>query len=111
MTDKSPTMNLSGIDRRALIVAGVDRKAISARVDLIAHERGLPPLEIRKAKSCEEALLAFVAPWSESRLAGLRRPSRPPSHGSSGTLARVSVVSVIMTTLRLLLARFLAWQL
>jgi hypothetical protein len=38
----------------------LDRKAIHVRVDLVAHERGLPRSEILKAKSSDDALLNFA---------------------------------------------------
>jgi hypothetical protein len=37
-----------------------DYRAIHHRLDLIAHERGLPPAEIRKAKSSEQDLIDFA---------------------------------------------------
>lgn len=38
----------------------MDHKAIHARIDLVAHERSLPPAEVKKAKSSEAALLEFA---------------------------------------------------
>jgi hypothetical protein len=43
------------IDRRA-----ISSGAIGARIDLIAHERGLPRSEIKKAKSSDEAQIHFA---------------------------------------------------
>lgn len=51
MTNKSPTTK----------PVCMDRQAIRARVDLIAHERGLLQSEIKKAKTCgDDALLDFA---------------------------------------------------
>ena len=39
----------------------MDKKAIRDRIDLIAHERGLPESEVTRSKTCTDAaLLAFA---------------------------------------------------
>jgi hypothetical protein len=60
----------------------MNRKAIFARIDLVAHDRGLPRSEIKKAKSNEEAMFDFGIPSClEPRLAVPGRPSRPDAPG------------------------------
>jgi hypothetical protein len=51
MTDKSPTTRP---------VVRLDRAAIFARLDLIAHERGLAPSEFADAKRSENSLVRFA---------------------------------------------------
>jgi hypothetical protein len=50
MTDKIPIT----------ISIRLDRKAINARLDLIAYERGLAPSEVEAAKRSEEELVSFA---------------------------------------------------
>jgi hypothetical protein len=50
MTDKIPIT----------ISIRLDRKAINARLDLIAYERGLAPSEVEAAKRSEEELVWFA---------------------------------------------------
>jgi hypothetical protein len=58
---KSPKCSPCIGTRWPLLQGEMDKKAIRDRIDLIAHERGLPESEVTTAKTCTDtALLAFA---------------------------------------------------